>query len=140
MLQIVDILHPGSSVADSPNTEICGRQWLRANWPMWRNAGQNSSPHSLTRWTSSTQRNERFSLQELVFEICSQSLAVKCSGSTHTRGHFPATISFHNCHPNFHASVRTPLQYTSAETPNCSISNTYHIKASELTRLKETRT
>ena len=83
LLQTDIVGAPSSSVTLRPTTDIDAGKHPRKKVLTAANAGRNESPHSLIRWTSSTQTNRTLDQQVGLSIISLHSLLRRCSGSTH---------------------------------------------------------
>ena len=102
---------PGSSVALRPTTDIDAGKRPRKKVPTAENAGRNESPHSLIRWTSSTQANRTLDRKVGLSVISLHSLSRRCSGSTHMTCHLThSMISRAKRTPPFRALLRVSWQ------------------------------
>jgi len=112
------ILSPiGSSVAVRPTMDIEEGKCPRRKVPMVPKARWNARPHSLIRWTSSTDVNKMLAPKIKYSAISHHSLSCRCSGSTQMTCHLMhSLISPAKWTPAFRAALRVSLQYENVET------------------------
>ena len=117
LLQTETVGDPGSSVAVRPTIDIEEGNHPRRKVPMVPKARRKARPHSLIRWTLSTDANKMFSRKIEYSVISLHSLSCRCSGSTQMTCHLMhSLISPAKWIPVFRAALRVSLQYENAET------------------------
>jgi hypothetical protein len=108
---------PGSSVAVSPTIDIEEGKRPRRKVPIVPKARRKARPHSLIKWTSSTDANKMFARKIEYSVISLHSLSCRCSGSTQMTCHLMhSLISPAKRIPAFRAALRVSLQYENAKT------------------------
>ena len=116
LLQTDIVGAPGSSVALRPTTDIDAGKRPRKKVPTAENAGRNESPHSLIRWTSSTQTNRTLDRKVGLSIISLHSLLRRCSRSTHMTWHLThSMISHAKRTPTFRTLLRVSWQLEKAD-------------------------
>ena len=116
LLQTDIVGAPGSSVTLRPTTDINAGKRPQKKVLTAANAGRNESPHSLIRWTSSTQTNRTLDRKVGLSIISLHSLLRRCSRSTHMTWHLThSMISRAKRTPTFCALLRVSWQLEKAD-------------------------